>query len=534
MKSKFASLLLVVFLMVSLFGCAAPATQDVDTTGEQPAAEEGQEQVDTAPQPEASGDLVTLEYYWIGNGDTDQREKVQEAINDYVEPLINVNVNFHIIGWGDWQSKAVTALQAGEPIDIFFTADWSNYMQLATQNLFTPLNDDEGPNGNLLEQYGQGILETLNPAFITGTQVNGVNLAVPTNKELAVPYGFVYNATAAEEIGFTDEEAASVQTMQDLEPWLAKWKEQHPDSYPFLTGEDGWGFEPWVPGFGAGIPANLLTQKIAPDANGVFDETIYFVWETEVQQEQAKLMYDWMQKGYIHPDSALTTYDKNPTMNAGDFFITSMPLKGGNIKSQELINASGNPDLQMKEIYGQPKVIITLHSGGSMLAIPAISDHPVEAMKFINLMHTDPKLVNMMLFGVEGEHWEFEGDGRVNIINSAWYGAHAGAWTIGNTQIQAVSNKEDPEKNAQLIEYANDALPHPSLGFRFDSTPVAAEITAIQAVVDGMNASLSRGALNPDEELPGYINALKNAGLDTVKAELQRQYDAWKAAKAQN
>ena len=178
---------------------------------------------------------MTLDYYWIGNGDTDQRAAVEAAINEYVEPLIGVNVVFHIIGWGDWETKAVTALQAGEKMDIMFTADWREYMQLASQGLFLPLNDDDGEYGNLLEEYGQDILTGLNPAFVTGTQIDGVNYAVPTNKELTVPEGFIYNVAAAEEIGFTEEDAANIKTLQDLEPWLEKAKAARPDEYPYLT-----------------------------------------------------------------------------------------------------------------------------------------------------------------------------------------------------------------------------------------------------------------------------------------------------------
>jgi putative aldouronate transport system substrate-binding protein len=532
MVKKIAALLLIV-LLLTVAGCAPaaptaeqPAEQPEESSAEQPAEEEQAEQPEVQ---EAPGETVTLDYYWIGNADTDQRELVEAAINEYIAPT-GIAVTYHIIGWGDWDAKAITALQAGEKIDIFFTADWSRYMQLASEGLLTPLNDDNGPDGNLLEKYGQGILSTLNPAFITGTQVDGVNYAVPTNKELTVPMGILYNATGAEEIGLTPDEAAKITSMADLEPWLAKYKELHPDEYPYLA-EEWWGFEPWLPSLGAGIPGNVLNMKFSPDANGVFDETIYSVWETEENKEFANLMYSWMQKGYIHPDSGLSTYDVSPDWNAGKFLFRTQPLKGNNIKAQEMVNASGNPDLKLLEIYGQPKINVTHHAGGSMLAIPAVSEYPVQAMKFINLMHTDSKLINMMLYGVEGTHWELEDDGRVNIINNAWYSAHGGAWTLGDTQIQAVSNKEDPNKNGMLIKYSDDSIAHPTLGFRFRTEPVAAELTAIQAVVDGMNRSLMTGSVDPDVEIPKYVQALKDAGLETVKAELQKQYDEWKATK---
>jgi putative aldouronate transport system substrate-binding protein len=207
------------------------------------------------------------------------------------------------------------------------------------------------------------------------------------------------------------------------------------------------------------------------------------------------------------------------------------PLNGNNIYGQELMNASGNDDLRIFEIYGQPKINVTTHAGGSMLAIPTLSDYPVQAMQYINLMHTDSKLVNMMVFGVEGTHWEFEDDGRVDIIDSAWYGAHPGPWTLGNILMQAVSNKEDPEKNELLVHYSDDSLDHPSLGFRFRTEPVAAELTAVNAVYDGTDSALFTGYVDPAEVLPTYIEDLEAAGLGAVKAEVEKQYAAWKATK---
>jgi len=518
-----STILLLSMLAVLIMGCAPVAPGSAPAPGASAGA---------ATNGSSSNDVVTLDYYWIGNGDTDQRPLVEAAVNDYVGPLLGVKVVFHIIGWGNWATTAVTGIQAGEKMDIFFTADWLNYMQLASQGLFLPLNDDNGENGNLLEKYGPDILKGLNPAFVTGTQIDGVNYAVPTNKELSVPEGFVYNVAVANKIGFTEEDAAAIKSLNDLEPWLEKAKAAYPDQYPFLT--DGRiAFQPWVPDFAAGIPDNLISMKFAPDASGNFDESIVSIMESDWAKEYTGIMRKWYTNGWIDPDAGLTTFNADEVRNAGNFFIQPQPLKGNNIKAQELVNASGNDQLELKEIYAQPKINITVHSGGSMLAIPAVSEYPVQAMKFINLMHSDSKLLNMMLFGVEGKHWELEADGRVNIIDSSWYGAHGGAWTLGNTMLQAVSNKEDPNKNKMLIEYANDAIDHPSLGFRFRSDPVAAELTALTAASTGTTRALLTGYVDPATELPKFIDDLKAAGLDTIEAEVVKQYDAWKATKGQ-
>jgi len=528
-KQLYILVTLVVAASMALSACGAAPTEAPAT--EAPATEAPATEAPATEAP-AQGPPYMIDYWMVGNGDSDGRAAVEEAINAYIEPLINANVTFHIIGWGDFAGTAVTALEAGTKADIFFTADWEFYSKEVNEGLLTALNDPNGPNGNLLEQYGQGILtSSMSPAFLTGSQINGVNYAVPTNKELSVPWGFVYNVAVADQIGFTEADAASIKTMADLEPWLVKAKAAG-IKYPYLT-DGGIGFLPWQHGF-TNMSDYIVNMSSIPDASGKVDETILDPMETPWMADYLNAIRGFYTAGYINPDAALTTFDYHPDLNAGKFFVDVQPLKGNNIKAQELMTASGNPDLKLKEIYGSPKVVNTSDTGGSMLAIPTTSENPVVAMKYINLMHSDPTLINMMLYGVPEVDWTVDPDGRVNVAASnTWVTAIPGAWTMGDVTLQKVTNKEDPNKNALLISYASDAIPMPSLGFRFDPTPVAAEVTATQAVVDGSQRALLVGSVDPATALPQFITDLKAAGLEKIIAEVQKQYDAWKVAKGQ-
>lgn len=40
-----------------------------------------------------------------------------------------------------------------------------------------------------------------------------------------------------------------------------------------------------------------------------------------------------------------------------------------------------------------------------MLAISTTSEDPARAMMFINLLHTDPYLNNLLNYGIEGKHY---------------------------------------------------------------------------------------------------------------------------------
>ena len=126
MSKKIVALLMALVLVFAMTACAKTETPTPSMDAEpEKTAEATTEAEETAePSEEPTGEVVTLKYYEIGNNDVNTREAVQDAINAHVEPLINANVEFQIIGWGDWDNKALTALQSGEEIDIFFTADW--------------------------------------------------------------------------------------------------------------------------------------------------------------------------------------------------------------------------------------------------------------------------------------------------------------------------------------------------------------------------------------------------------------------------
>lgn len=502
---------IAIALLLLLTGCACQTQQEQGAAA--PSA-----------QPDAQ-DAVVLKYYEIGNQDHRVREQVQQAVSAYTEPRIGARVEFVLVSWGDWDSKALTALQAGEQADVFFTADWKGYVRSVTQGLFTPLNDPAGENGDLLVLYGQDIVQGLNPAFLSGTQINGINYAVPTNKELCVPQGYLVNVQAAEEVGMDPEK---IRNAWDLEPFLARYKELHPTQYGYLT-DKRWSDEPWVESFTAGMNYNLLSMRLAQNADGSYDETVVSVWETEENRSFAELMYRYAQAGYIHPDAALAQYDALTQFNAGEFLVYTAPLKGNGIKAQEMINASGNSNLELAEVVTQPKVVTTTHTGGSMLAIPSGSQNPVLAMKLINLMHADTHLLDLMVYGVEGEMWRLNEENRIELLDSSWYSAHGGAWTMGNTVLQHVTVQEDPEKNRMLQQYSQDAASHPSLGFRY-ICPVTLEsqMAAVNNVAEVYNNALLTGALDSQTALPEYNRRLREAGLDQIREDVQRQYDEWK------
>ena len=76
-----------------------------------------------------------------------------------------------------------------------------------------------------------------------------------------------------------------------------------------------------------------------------------------------------------------------------------------------------------------------------------------------------------------------------------------------------------------------NAEPKPNRGFKFDATNVATELGLVNNVYAEYYNELIKGQnSNVDQIVDNFIEALKDAGMDTIVAEAQRQLDEWRAA----
>lgn len=492
----------------------------------------------------AAAEPYTLEIYWVGHGaDPQVCAGVEKAVSDYVEPLIDARVRFHIVPWDDWKTEVVDRLTVKETrremrMDLVFTADWEYYSELqeakALLNLDAAMED--------LAQQGQDLRETLSDSFWNGTRIGNGHYGVPTNKELCVPQGFIVNKTAAEAIGW-DLDSTEITCTADLEPWLAKYKERYPARYPYLmdmSPAGRWVDEPWINDW-SGLEQNALSMRMARGEDGTFDETVYSIFETEEEADHIRLMYDWAQKGYISPENIrMDKAGAEAIFGSGDFLVFTQPLKGNGIKAVEMYTSCHKQqyeDFEAGEIIMQPKYIVTAHTAGSMFSIPAADCDPDRAARFLYLMHTDETLVNLMLFGQEGVNYTKTDERRVALVpDAAWYNMHAGAWTVGDVRLQYVLETEDPEKNEKLIEYAADAEETCCLGFRFNT-----KLKELRETVRKVNETVKRFADpllcgtvdpgDPEKGIEAFRTALKEAGIDLLREAAQQQYDDWKSSR---
>jgi putative aldouronate transport system substrate-binding protein len=470
----------------------------------------GNNTASVAPSSEASESAgktdkpVELIWYTIG---TPQRDidKVMEEVSKYTAEKIGVTVKMTQLDWGDYSQKMQVMTASGTPMDIMFTASWAfDYVQNARKGAFLELD-------GLLDQYGQGIKEVLNPAFLEGSKVDGHNYAIPANKELPALEVWRFNKQLLDKHGLDYTQVTT--SLDTLEPLLKVIKEKETGVVPFAVGKD----------YSPVVPYDYLIQSLPMAVKlDTSDYKVVNVFETPELKAALQTMHKYYKAGYI-PAEASTTPSNDDLFKSGKWFMD----RASTVPFADNLWTAG---------YGYPvistpasaSIVFNWSVMGSLQAISANSEHPEKAMEFLNLVNTDAHLRNMLDSGIEDVHFKKMGDKMMeNLDESKNYDMPS--FSLGNVLLTYL-NPGDPDNKWEEYETFNNASSNaPTLGFNFDTTNVATELAAVQNVKSEFWSALMTGTVNPDEYLPKANEKFKAAGLDKIIEEAQRQLDAWRA-----
>ena len=96
-----------------------------------------------------------------------------------------------------------------------------------------------------------------------------------------------------------------------------------------------------------------------------------------------------------------------------------------------------------------------------------------------------------------------------------------------NQTLQYINRETGVDYPAKCATFSANDVVSSAFGFVFDSAPVAREAALCHAVVDEYLPVIDCGCVDPDTEIPKFIAALKEAGIDAIVAGKQRQLDWW-------
>lgn len=514
MKKLLALLLamVMVFGLVACGGSATPTTEPPQVDA--PPAETNAPVEDTLPP-------VTLKMWFHGSTVTpDASATVMAELNKYLQEKIGVTLEPIWGTWGDFDTATVTALTGGDDVDIYFTCNWSanEYNKYARDGYWVMLDE-------LLPTYGADLLETIPEGIWDCAKTNGYDgmgiYAVPALKDTATQYCWDVNGTLLAELGYDVDavcEAGLDFYSAEFEAMLKAAKDaKGNDFYPLLieavvlermatttaivTGDISGG--------------NVLSYYYdAANPSKDIGSQIVNKYATPEFEAFAKKVYEYAQKGYISPScqSTATANDyRTATQNSGEYLFGTQSYAFG----CELDYATAR-GIDVRMVPAAAAYMDCTSGQGAMMAISVTSKNPERALMFLNLLNTDPYVMTMLNYGVEGYTYNTNDDGTISFINENR--ANYSPWTngVGNVRILPPTDAQGVDFWDRFSAYYNAAEALPYGGFIFDGSALETEQAAIANVYAEYGFNLMSGAVNPDEVLPEFLAKLEEAGITAL------------------
>lgn len=472
--------------------------------------EEKEELSESITFKEKQEESVELVWYFIGNGQQLDRSLVEQEVNKYIKDKINATVKLECFGWGTYDQTIRTIIESGEKFDICFTSNWTNsYFEQAAKGAFVPLND-------YFDNRLSNTIAILGMDFLSGSQINGISYALPANKEKAHQWGFLIRKDLMDKYSI---DISEISTLEELEPALSIIKENEQDVYPLLA-------------INGDSPFKLLDFEHLGDDNypGILQNNttgfkVVNEFELEETLELFRTMHRYYESGYIRKDSSSVS-DFTEDVESGKVFAFVQSLKPG--KDIEMSNSTGYEWVQ-KEIT-EP-IISNRDTTGSMQAISVTSEHPEVAAEFLELFNTDVYLNNLINFGIEDVHYiKVDNTVMEQTKNVERYNPSIG-WVLGNQLINYTLVNENKDKWADFEAFNDEAKTSKALGFVFDPKAVEKEISRCKEVWQEYIPILETGTVDPDIYLPIVLQTFREAGINAIIEEKQRQLDEWRSSR---
>ncbi len=457
-----------------------------------------------------NGKTEQLTVAFLGIGTMTDVQAVQDEISKITKEKINATVKLMPIDVSAWTQQTNLLLAGNEPLDLMVTSAMFNYSTQVAKNQLLPLDE-------LMDKYAPDIKNTMEPAILNGTRINGKIYGIPSVRDTAADYGFIARKDLVDKYGI---DLSQVKTYEDLEPIFQKIKDSEPGINPIVQRSQT-----------LTIVSELLASKfdMLGEGLGVMsldknDLKVVNIYETPEYKDALALARKWYQAGYTMQDAATTQEGNNALVKAGKAFGYFSNMKPG-FETQE----SGLDGYEMVAARLTPPISVSTSATSFMLSIPRNTRDADRAMQLMNLMYTDKDVVNLLSNGIEGKHYVKTDSGQIKTPDGVTSGWVFNQWEVGNNSLALVWEGIAPDIWDQMKEFNKSAKFSKALGFSFDATPVKTEIAAATNVLNQYKVGLESGSLDP-ALLPEFVSKLKAAGLEKITAEKQKQLDAWAAA----
>ena len=247
-----------------------------------------------------------------------------------------------------------------------------------------------------------------------------------------------------------------------------------------------------------------------------------------------KMMKDWADRGFW-PKSVLSSSDWGvfSVINGKAAASFNAQFPGYSYHAVQLRdeNPGWEIDYFLYSDLNENSVVLSNNATSNMLSVGRNAQNPERALMLINLIMAQDKDLNVFCnYGYEGTNFNYSPEGLIDttgIEQNMLFNYFPGSLFHNDNFFIAPSNRWEKHQ-AYLDKVAARQQDNILAGFVLNVEPVQAQYTAINQIRTQYGYPLQVGLVDDvDAAYADYIKRLDDAGLEEVRAEFERQINAF-------
>jgi len=515
------ALALVLLLLVAVFaGCgqtaASPAASSTSAVANEEKSAESTP-VAATPEPE-SLPKATLVFYFLG----DKRaatDEVWTAISEKYKDKLNADFDINFVPFGDFKDKMMLMSSAGEKYDLNFDGDWLAYPAMVINQSYLPLN-------NLLPKYAPVLNKKyMEQGTLKAATVDGQVLALPWTMKMNQRQFLTWRSDLTEAAG-VEPDQDSLKTIEEIDAYLYKLKAALPDEKLLMSALDPV-FQQKHELAQLSVGADLFIDLNDPACKVIASEQHPSF--TELATYAAK----WYKDGIIARDAPVNKEDGATLWRNGKFIVT--------LSSHEWANANqgfSDPSWSVSSSFLYPdKKYPNRTALANVVCISKNAANPERTLMFLDLLETERELYDMVQYGIDGKTYVLkEGvasypDGMDNASSN--YMEWGGQWALWKPQFMRPNPSYSEGFWVREAEFATQPnnINSPIDGLFINTDAIKNELVRRNQIMEEYGKPIRFGvSKDTTAAITEYQQKMKDADLEKILSEVQKQIDAYLAA----
>jgi putative aldouronate transport system substrate-binding protein len=512
LKRILALVLSAILLIATVAGCGGKTDNSTATSSDSSSVKTTGESSASSAETGVPSEFKKVKFVMYGDMGKRMQEFSQNELKERLKKDLNMEIEWQYLPWGEYGpgKKVDLMIAAGESFDAFL-GDKGWMMQLKAKKMILDVTE-----------YGSKYLTDLKkvvaPEAIDSFTVDGSLYSVPVGNK---PQSEFFYSTSVRQDMLEDVGMSEIKTIDDLSDFALKVKAKHPDMYaaPIILGYQ------YIRGL---TDKNLtfmwdLGQTFMVDQDNP-DKLIYW-YESDEYKKLCTYTRKWYDNGLIPVDLLTNTSGDVAMFESGRYLW----FRGAALTTEvsTISNLTKNvPTAKVKEYLMNPeKPKYRLFYWGTNYLFPVTAKNADRAMMFINYSQQNTDNLTFLTYGVKDKDYTQEGE-KLNLINKE----ELVPVSMFNINLSRFTTAYSDEFIERYKKWDNGAKPVKELKFTLNVEPFSTELSKVNAVIKEKLDPITYGFVKYDDNYESALKDLKAAGLDKVKEEVQKQWDAFLAA----